>query len=511
MPEENLDPHEKSASWMKRLLQSLRGQRRGDVIAGSVSGSARGVAIGKNFVQIGTLVVPARLVIILVALLVGLVAGSAFLAWNLWVPDRMTGLFNVAVAEFGQVDAQGHVHPSQNGQLISKRLSDGLEIEFENLPVRVRQDFQPQLWQDSMGITQKRSKIGIVPGDTPQARQAAVRQIAKRINAHVVIYGNLPAEGTQQGFVPDVYVADNAGLGVDADRVAGNYQLGGAIPAQLLDKLNDPIVGRSIKLRLNSWTNVMSLFSIGLMYDLLGYPDRALPVLQQAKDELVSTANEGTEVLWYFIGRENLWLKRYDEAQAAFEQALRAKPNYARARLGLGDVYNGKTESLSLTERLQQPDLERSIAEYQQALVDARGSNEAAAEIEALYSLGSIFRLKGETQLDLADYEAADASLITAIGYVSATVPALTAAEHYRLLAQAYLTLGEAYTDRGHVQLRLEHKEASRPFFEEAYSNYGQCIKQQDAAPADLILTDKIVAKLCVPYKQSVEEILSSP
>jgi tetratricopeptide (TPR) repeat protein len=291
----------------------------------------------------------------------------------------------------------------------------------------------------------------------------------------------------------------------------GSYQLGGAIPPQLLDKLNDPIVGRSIKLRLNSWTNVMSLFSIGLMYDLLGYPGRALPVLQQAKDELISSTDEGSEVLLYFIGRENLWLKRDDEAQSAFEQALRAKPNYARARLGLGDVYLGKTESLSLTERLQQPDLERTITEYQQALVDTRSSNEAAVETEALFSLGSIFRLKGETQLNLGDYDAADSSLITAIDYVTSTLPTLKAGEQYRLLAQAYLTLGEAHEDQGHVRLRRGEKEASRPFFEEAYTNYGECVKQQDAAPADLILTDQVIAKQCAPYQKLVEEILSSP
>jgi len=92
--------------WQDRLSSFLRRKERGDVIAGDVGEGARGV-VGKNVVQIGTPVVPARLAVVLVALLVGLVAGSTFLAWNLWVPDRMTGLFNIAVAEFEQVDPQG--------------------------------------------------------------------------------------------------------------------------------------------------------------------------------------------------------------------------------------------------------------------------------------------------------------------------------------------------------------------------------------------------------------------
>jgi len=493
--------------WQDRLPSFLKRQERADVIVGDVGEGARGVVVGKNVVQIGTLVVPARLAIVLVALLVGLVAGSAFLAWNLWVPDRMTGLFNIAVAEFGQVDAQGQVHPTSKGQAISQRLFDGLRVEFDSLPVNVRQDLQPQLWHDSLGITRKRVRIGIVPGETPEARAEAARQLARRINAHVIIYGNLPADGSGAGFVPEVYVSPGAGIDVEADKIVGVYQPIGAIPVQLLDKANDPIVGRSITIRLNSMTNVLSLFTIGLMYDLLGYPGRALPVLQQAEDELASTGQDGNEVLWFFIGREALWLKRDEEAQPAFEEAVRLNPNYARARLGLGDIHLNKAYGQSSADRIQAPDLEQAIAEYQKALETA----EPSVKVEALYSLGAVYRLKGETLLNLADFPAADSAFVTTVGYLSAALDALKNTERYRLLAQTYLTLGEAYEDQGHVQLRQNNKEGSRPFFEEARTSYDRCIQQEDAAPTDLILTDQIVGKLCVPYKKLVEEELASP
>jgi tetratricopeptide (TPR) repeat protein len=490
-----------------RLPAFLKRKERGDVVVGDVGESARGVVIGKNVVQIGTLVVPARLAIVLVVLLVGLVAGSAFLAWNLWVPDHMTGLFNIAVAEFGEVDAQGQVHPSPRGQLISRRLFDGLRIEFDNLPFTVRQDMQPQLWHDSLGLTQKRAGIGLVPGQTPEARAEAARQLARRINAHVVIYGNLPANGSGAGFVPEVYVSPDAGVDVETDKIAGVYQPIGAIPVQLLDKASDPIAGRSITIRLNSWTNVLSLFTIGLMYDLLGYPGRALPVLQQAKDELASTVEEGNPVLWFFIGREALWLKRDQEAQPAFEQALQLDPNYARARLGLGDIRLNKAYSQSPAERIQAPDLEQAITEYTTALETA----EPSVKGEALYSLGIAYRLKGETWLNLADYSAADTALAAAVEHLSATLDTLKNTERYRLLAQTYLSLGEAYEDQGHAQLRQDNQEGGHPFFEQALASYDQCIQQGAAAPTDLILTDKIIGKLCVPYKKLVEEELARP
>ena len=499
--------------WQDRLPSFLKRKERravrGDVIAGDVGEGARGVVVGKNVVQIGTLIVPARLVIVLVGLLIVLVAGSAFLAWNLWVPDRMTGLFNIAVAEFGQVDTQGQVRPSPRGQLISQRLFNGLLIEFDNLPFKVRQDMQPQLWHDSLGLTRKRARIGLVSGETREARAEAARQLARRINAHVVIYGNLPANGSGAGFVPEVYVSPGAGIDAEADKLVGVYQPTGAIPVQLLDKANDPVVGRSITIRLNSWTNVLSLFSIGLMYDLLGYPGRALPVLQQAKDELASTGEEGNEVLWFFIGREALWLKRDEEAQPAFEEAVRLNPNYARARLGLGDIHLNKAYRQSSAERTRSeaPDLEQAITEYQRALEVA----EPSVKAEALYSLGIAYRLKGETLLNLADYPAADSGLVTAIEYLSATLDGLRNTEQYRLLAQTYLSLGEVYEDQGHAQLRQNNKEGSRPFFEKALASYDQCIQQEAAAPTDLILTDKIIGKLCRPYKKLVEEELARP
>jgi len=492
--------------WQDRLPYFLKRQERRDVIVGDVGEGARGVVVGKNVVQIGTLIVPARLAIVLVVLLVGLVAGSAFLAWNLWVPDHMTGLFNIAVAEFGQVDAQGQVRPSPRGQLISQRLFNGLLIEFDNLPFKVRQDLSPELWHDSLGLTRKRARIGLVPGETREARAEAARQLARRINAHVVIYGNLPADGSGAGFVPEVYVSPGAGIDVEADKIVGVYQPTGAIPVQLLDKANDPVVGRSITIRLNSWTNVLSQFTIGLMYDLLGYPGRALPVLQQAKDELASTGQEGNPVLWFFIGREALWLKRDEEAQPAFEQAVRLDPNYARARLGLGDIHLNKAYRQSSAERIQAPDLERAIAEYARALETA----EPSVKVEALYSLGIVYRLKGETLLNLADYATADSAFVIATKYLSETLDALKNTEQYRLLAQTYLSLGEVYEDQGHALLR-QNKEGSRSFFEKALASYGQCIQQEAAAPTDLILTDQIIGKLCKPYKKLVEEELARP
>ena len=68
----------KSTSWRERLASFLQRRDRGDVIVGDVGQEARGVVVGKNVIQIGTLVVPARLVVAVVVAFVGLVALRLF-------------------------------------------------------------------------------------------------------------------------------------------------------------------------------------------------------------------------------------------------------------------------------------------------------------------------------------------------------------------------------------------------------------------------------------------------
>jgi hypothetical protein len=91
----------------------------------------------------------------------------------------------------------------------------------------------------------------------------------------------------------------------------------------------------------------------------------------------------------------------------------------------------------------------------------------------------------------------------------SAALPPLIEAKQTRLLAQAYLSLGEAYHEQGHLSLVQGDTAASKNFFTQASQNYGLCIQQKDAAITDQTLADTIVKGFCVPYKQSVDASLA--
>lgn len=511
----------KRASKPDSFAPAAQQPRNGDLISGSIGANARGAAIGKNIIVIGTLKIPLLPFLILILLVL---AAIAFFGLRLLGPAKMTGTFNLAVAEFGQVDASGKIAASAEGNHVSQRLFQELKIELDNLSPADRANFQPQVWQDSLDITQKRVTIGVIPGDSPQARWSAACRLAQNINASVVIYGNLPADSSSGEFIPEFAICNNPSLRLDADEIVGSHQLVQGLPLQLLSQLGQPNADLAVNMQINSWSSALSLFSIGIMYDLQGRPDLALGTFQKAHDQLGAGAGGASQVLWFFIGREELTLSNPSSqagapaqdhaahlanAQAAFQESIRLDPAYARAHLGLGSVFFSRAQDLSTQDRLKTSDLADAIDQYQQALAAAPSSAGALIEPKARLGLASTWILQGEAQRDQGQLAQAAGSFNDAIQAATAALQPLIAAQEYRVLAQAYLTLGEAYHEQGHLELLQGDNQASRTAFENASANYALCIRQKDAAITDQTLANNIVASYCVPYKQSADASLA--
>jgi len=489
--------------------QLFKKKGKGDVIAAEVGEGARGVAVGKNIVQIGTLAIPAWA---LLALLGGVALGVGLLGWMAFHkakgPTTMSGLFNVAVANFGELDSNGQMRASQKGELLSRRLFEGLQIEFNNLPKNIQQDFQPQVWNDSLDPGQKGVTIGVIPGNTPSEQEKAACALAARINAHLVVYGNLPSPGSSTDFIPQVAVCNNSQLRIDADEIVGGHQAGGGVPTSLLAVLNQPNVETSVNIKLNTWSNTFSAFTIGVMYDLQGRTELALKVFQQAQDELKSNTGKESEVLWFFIGREYLLQNQDDQAEKAFLQALNTNNTYARAHLGLGTVFQDRAYALEPKLRASTPDLQNAIDQYQQALQGAATSPGAMVNVKASLGLAITSQLKGEMQVALGDIGSATDSFTAELQQAQAARQALSESKEFRTLAQAYLTEGEAYHELAQLKLTAGDNQASQDLFKKAIDAYEQCKAQQDAAPADTVLSEQVVGQLCIPNQQLAQDAL---
>ncbi len=481
-------------------------KQSGDVIVGTVGEHAQGVAVGKNIIQIGTLVIPTIPVLAVLGLL--LVAAVA-LGSQLLGPAKMTGLFNVAVAEFGQVDAAGHVRPSDDGKRLSEWVFNGLRQEFDSLPLDVRQQFQPQVWHDSLPITQKRASIGVIPGDTEAERAAAAEQLARSIGADVVIYGNLSGAANPASFVPEFYVAPLRG---EAEQIVGPYGLGAPIPVQLPINLSeDRQAARALNLKLSVRTSALSRLTIGLMYDLGGSTEQALTIFDGMEGESDWNEREGKEILYYFIGRENLFLEHDQEAQQAFERAVEINPNYARAHIGLGSVYYYRAQrTLPPEQRLQTGDLGQAIAEYQKALELAPQSPETQIDAKAHLALGTAYRLQGEAYLHAEDHDSANRLFDQTLAEITQTVGPLRDGGQFRLLAQAYLTMAAAYHQQAYIRRTQGDAASSKTLYQQAIDTYSKCIEQGQMSAFDTILTETIIAGQCQPSKQAAEQDLAS-
>ena len=84
------------------------------------------------------------------------------------------------------------------------------------------------VWHDGLPRTQKRPKLGLLAGKTPDERAQAAEALAGRIGADVVIYGHLEPVGDALQFVQEFYVSPR--LRPEANETIGRYQLGAPIP-----------------------------------------------------------------------------------------------------------------------------------------------------------------------------------------------------------------------------------------------------------------------------------------
>jgi hypothetical protein len=506
---------------LRRLLARLRG---GDVIVANVGPGASDVVVGKNILRIGTLVIPA---LPLVVALIGTLAGGAAGLWLYLVPAQMPpGSFNVAVAEFSQVDGQGRERVTADSALISRTLFTTIQEELRQL----QPDYRAIVWHDSMSLLQKRATIGAIAGATPEARSVAACRRAEDLGADIIVYGVLEAAGNPAQLRLQFCVRNptrDRDMGSLAELQAID-RLGGPLPVEL--PLGD--VQSSVNPPLRVRTALLAKLVVGLRYELATNPNlqanlrRALGVFSDALQYLeqqdgAATRDNGGDLVQYFIGRENFLLaqdqatgpdeklERLENARAALQQATALNPQYARAWSALGGVYYTRMRQLKPAERQSSDDAARAIAAYQSSIAAAQAAGDRSAEAEARLALALAEWLRGDSSLYQApsDTASAEAAFARADQQIAAGEPLIAPAQN-RLRGFAAMARGLVAHDRAQVALRAGDKAAGRSFFEQARDAYGQCIAAGKSDPGDQFLQRQIIAPTCARYEADVARAL---
>jgi len=269
-------------------------------------------------------------------------------------PPPMTGDINVAVTEFGEIDAQGHLMRSETAAELSRSVYQALDTELASLGdalARSGVSIYFEVWPPD--------KTGPIRGNTAAARAESAEKLADRISADVIVYGNLRTGDQQQDFVPEFYVSQRKLEG--AEELSGEYAFGSVIQT-LGDVEKNPVARGELRQRLIGRTRALSQFVIGLSYYATGQYQAAERYFREADAVAGWDDRDGKEVVYLLLGHTALMLDDLDQARAYYEKSLAVNPEYARARLGLASVIYRKAKGPGV------------CAEGQ---VDARGLREA--------------------------------------------------------------------------------------------------------------------------------------
>jgi tetratricopeptide (TPR) repeat protein len=425
-----------------------------------------------------------------------------------WDPTQMTGQFNIAVADFGEIDEQGGVSETNASQQLSEWLYEGLAAAYAETPDVPLAD-SVEIWHNSRTDSAQDITLHAIKGETTEARTKNAAALAERIGAHMVIYGDLVQSGEDPGLDLEFYVGSK--VGDETAAIVGPHRLGQPVDLPVPFDGGDPTINEFVKNRLQTRTAALFWLTVGLTEEQLGRSEEALATFRRGEAALENWApEEGKELLYFFIGREELFLGNDVAAEEAFQQALSINPNYARAHNGLGSVYFSRVQAIPPQERLAEPDAFTKVRRpYQTALQLARQQGNPLVEHLARLSLGMTGRLEGESYYVAQELEPALETFARAQGDLEEALDYFTETRHHRLTAQAYESLGLLHFQRSDLYRTLGESEKRLTELTAAQDAFANCLAEAEAGIFDELLHERIGEQSCARFGEAVDSTLA--
>jgi len=252
-------------------------------------------------------------VLALLAVLV-LIGGSiSFGVWWQRQPQRMTGNFNIAVAEFVHTGDADSVAP-----IVSQRIFSILDGQYKLSSFEV--------------VQVAHDKIGVISN----AQEASA--LAKKINAHLVIYGDVSVLGDQVLVTPQFYVAEMQQSNVG--EVNGEHRLAARISMPKED-LVAPVNQALDKMQQSATTLIE--FTKALVYLTAG-KSGDLNLARESIDRAIAESDrygdfEGKEVLYLFASDIARRRRDLPKAQMYIDEAIHINNSYGRGYIAEGNIY----------------------------------------------------------------------------------------------------------------------------------------------------------------------------
>lgn len=309
-------------------------------------------------------------------ILLALFAGAA------WFTTRVIPMgdgFNLAVAEFPVQDERGRFVSTQAGEQFSAELFHTLDLALSN----------PNTPGTRQIETRPPDQVGIVKGDTPEARAKRARELAGKHNATVLVYGVISQ--SEQGYLIEIaFEVKNLGFDYGGE-VTGPQRLDAPLP---IDLENDPFEQNP---RLETRLRVLQNIIDGLSFFYTQQYHLAAGYFQEATDDVAWDPAEGKEVAYTLLGAAHLRaylpgsqdLTALNNARREFESAIGINREYARSYLGLGSVRIQEAEALADQAPEQAAPLLWEAQDWMLTAQNAKDKPETAfVDTKADYGLG---------------------------------------------------------------------------------------------------------------------------
>ncbi len=354
---------------IKRPVSKRNHKREaGDQLAVANRGNRNVIAVGRNaLAKVLNIYIfkDLRQLALFLAAFVVLVGAIGAGVWVSKRPSKMTGNFNIAVAQFLELQPDGSYKPSATAEKIGSNLFDYLDSEYRasGLTVQVAHDKMP-----------------------PVRGEADAERLTDQVNADIVIFGTVSVQGAQAEFSPRFYVAEQP----DTQEMTGQSEL--AYPIQF--NLSDLGSEDEILAQLRSRTTILLDFTKGLIYLSKGDFDRAensnADAIAQAQK--LSAPFEGQEVLYLLAARIQMSQGHDEQAFQFLDQALALNPNYARAYLARGNIFYTQAVKANFQTDL----LDQALNEFTRAFEAPNQPEGANIPIKAHTSLGNVLVIKAQ-------------------------------------------------------------------------------------------------------------------
>ena len=489
----------------------------------------------------------ALLALVMLLLGTGIASPSIYRWYN---PTQMTGGFNIAVADFGEISANGRVGNSPIGSRLSATLYERLEEQIAANFAEFAGDEGGaiQVWHNT-SPDEKNVKLGVIRGKTPEARAEAAGRLAKRIQADLVIYGHLTDEqaASSASGLPAVHAQGSPGdFNVatfqlefynrsqnwqdQPDAIAGRHVVGQPIGLPFDPDAEPSATIQFLSLPLSRRTEAMFWIAKALTLDFLDRQELALDTMLEAQKRLADwDDDEGQALLDYFTGREAFWLREYDLSLQQLDDAIRLNPDYANAYVTRGAVYYDRAQLFYLKppipeglaqcvradhlERAAQSEeevfslIDQAIASVERGIEIAPDAPWPPIETTARMVLGNTYRLKGDAHRRIGQLEEAEQWFTKAVETLNAVEADFAEQEQMQYVAWTQLSRGTVNYLQAHARIDAVRQgapiETELPLaidgFQETAAELERCIDSAREV-SDPVFREKVVDCGCRHY-----------